>query len=947
MLAGREAERAAVRGLLDQARNSCGSALVIHGLPGVGKSTLLAAAAAEADGFTVLRTSGIESESPLAFAALQRLVRPVLRLASRLPAPQARSLRRAFGEEDGEVDRFLVFLAALSLLAEAAEQAPVLAVIDDAHWLDDASAAALLFVARRLQVERIALLFAARDGDVRRFEAGLPDLTLDELDATEAGVLLTTLAGIPVPGEVLDRLVTSTGGNPLALVELANALPADQLSGRDPLPAHLPLTQGVERAFLDRVGRLPSGAQSFLLVAAADDSGRGHRAAGSARPRRLTRGDRRCRGLRPGQGDRRRRDPAPPLGAFRGLRRGDEQPTQSGPPGARRGSGRHRGRRPACVAPRRSGRGARRVRRRRPRPRRRACRPARRPRSCLGGLGACGRAHGRRRAARDPARGRCRCRMGRCPTTAARALAEAARAAADSVVVRADVDRLRARIEWNIGSGPVGHRILLQAARDVAGADLARATVMARMAAAAATFGADSGIDIDPTEFVGDLDCLPSGAARVGPAAVRLRPHRPRQPARRDSRVPAGLRPGPGRRGRRPGAEPRSGRPLHRGRRRRPARVRPIRGPRAGCGGTGHHPVRARPSSSGGHQHRRLAHRCRRLGRGAGPRSGDRAGRTRQPAVGLAHAAGRAARRPARVRPLSDRLRPTDPEPGRRPDQHRQPRRDALGPGCRHSRHPGRRPVSPGADHPRDGEAHVGAGPCGGSRTSRSSRPGARVGGRAHNPCRTHRGTLGDGIRRARSCPAGRRIRGTDVVRARPRRARPLPPPGRPGPNRAGVRRVPPTLASSGRCARTPPRRAGHLRGRRRIALGRAGATRAAGVRRDRTQAGLHHPRRPHAPRATRRRTGAAGTEQPRRCRPPVPVTSDDRLPPAQRVHQARGVLPRGTRGTRPVLSISRRFGRPLRGVAGNTRVDVVRPWPGMISRRNMEAPDLSCRRTG
>ncbi|NTW40038.1 MAG: AAA family ATPase, partial [Cellulomonadaceae bacterium] len=275
MLAGRDDERVVVRGLLDHARHSRGSALVLHGLPGVGKSTLLAAAADDADGFAVLRTSGIESESPLAFAALQRLLRPVLGLAHRLPAPQARSLRRAFGEEDGEADRFLVFLATLSLLAEAAEEAPVLALVDDAHWLDDASAAALLFVARRLQAERIALLFAVRDGDVRRFDAGeLPVLALGELDPSDAGVLLTALAGVPVPGDVLDRLVTSTGGNPLALVELADALPTGQLSGHEPLPLHLPLTEGVERAFLDRFRRLPSGAQAFLLVAAADDSGR-------------------------------------------------------------------------------------------------------------------------------------------------------------------------------------------------------------------------------------------------------------------------------------------------------------------------------------------------------------------------------------------------------------------------------------------------------------------------------------------------------------------------------------------------------------------------------------------------------------------------------------------------------------------------------------------------
>ena len=294
VLAGRDDERLAVRGLLDQACHSRGSALVLHGLPGVGKSTLLAAAAdADADGFTVLRTSGIESESPLAFAALHRLLRPVLHLAEKLPTPQARSLRRAFGEEEGDVDRFLVFLGALSLLAEAAEEAPVLALVDDAHWLDDASAAALLFVARRLQAERIALLFAARDGDVRRFDASeLANLALGELDPSDAGVLLTALAGVSVPTDVLERLMTSTGGNPLALVELANALPTGQLSGRDPLPA---------AAAADRGGgtRLPRPGQTTSLWCAVVPARRGRRrlrsgcdrAAGSCGTRRLVRGD--------------------------------------------------------------------------------------------------------------------------------------------------------------------------------------------------------------------------------------------------------------------------------------------------------------------------------------------------------------------------------------------------------------------------------------------------------------------------------------------------------------------------------------------------------------------------------------------------------------------------------------------------------------------------------
>ena len=166
-----------------------GGALVVRGQPGVGKSTLLADAVARAEGVTVLRTQGIESESPLAFAALQRLLRPVMGCADRVPGPQAQALRAAFGEAaGGDADRFLVFLAALSVLAEAAEQQPVLAVVDDAHWLDDASTAALLFVARRVENERIALLFGARDGDVRRFDSGdLPDLVVGGVDAEAAG----------------------------------------------------------------------------------------------------------------------------------------------------------------------------------------------------------------------------------------------------------------------------------------------------------------------------------------------------------------------------------------------------------------------------------------------------------------------------------------------------------------------------------------------------------------------------------------------------------------------------------------------------------------------------------------------------------------------------------------------------------------------------------------
>ncbi|GAA3181694.1 LuxR family transcriptional regulator [Blastococcus jejuensis] len=280
MLQGRDVEQARVRALLDDARVGRGGALVLRGQPGVGKSALLAdaEAGARAAGLTVLLTRGVESESPLPFAALQRLLRPVMDCAEGLPSLQARALRTAFGEgepEGGAGDRFLVYLAALSLLAEAGERTPVLAVVDDAHWLDDASAAALLFVARRLQAEDVGLVFAARTGDVRTFDSGdLPVLDVGAIDRDAAGALLSERAGVPVPAAVRDALLAGTGGNPLALVELAGALTVEQLAGTRPLPDRLPLTEGVERAFLDRYRRLPPEARTVLLVAAADDSGR-------------------------------------------------------------------------------------------------------------------------------------------------------------------------------------------------------------------------------------------------------------------------------------------------------------------------------------------------------------------------------------------------------------------------------------------------------------------------------------------------------------------------------------------------------------------------------------------------------------------------------------------------------------------------------------------------
>jgi predicted ATPase len=289
MLHGRRAECEALERLLADARRSRSGVLVVRGEPGAGKSALLEHAAGRAEGMTVLRAGGVESEAELPFAALHQLLRPVLGLAGRLPEPQAAALGGALGlaadppEHGGsgglkpgppeDRDRFLVSVAVLSLLGEAAEERPVLCLVDEAQWLDRSSAEALSFAARRLDAEGVVCLFAARDGDPRDFPAsGLPELRLQGLDPEAAEALLAG-AGVDLPAEVVGRLVERTGGNPLALLELPGSLHPDQLAGRAPVDDVLPLTTRLERAFGDRARRLPIGARTLLLVAAAEPTG--------------------------------------------------------------------------------------------------------------------------------------------------------------------------------------------------------------------------------------------------------------------------------------------------------------------------------------------------------------------------------------------------------------------------------------------------------------------------------------------------------------------------------------------------------------------------------------------------------------------------------------------------------------------------------------------------
>ncbi|MCO1659015.1 LuxR family transcriptional regulator [Pseudonocardia humida] len=288
MLVGREAECARLRELVEAARAGRSGALVLRGEAGAGKTALLDAVvdaevgtvvgtgADGADDLLVLRAHGVESESELPYAGLHQLLRPVLRELDGLAAPQADALRAAFGLRVGHADeRFLVSLAVLSLLGELSERRPVLCVVDDAHWLDRGSIDALAFVARRLEAERVALVLAVRDPAARPFPVtDLAALPVGPLEPGAVDRVLQRHGGGPVHPDVRLRLGTATGGNALALAELGRALTREQLSGEQPLPEPLPVTAGVEQAFLDRVRRLPEETRTALLVAAADDTGR-------------------------------------------------------------------------------------------------------------------------------------------------------------------------------------------------------------------------------------------------------------------------------------------------------------------------------------------------------------------------------------------------------------------------------------------------------------------------------------------------------------------------------------------------------------------------------------------------------------------------------------------------------------------------------------------------
>ena len=271
MIYGRDAERAHLADVVEAARVGTSTALVVRGEAGAGKSVLLDDLSERAEGFRTLRALGVESESELAFVGLRQLLAPLLGELHALSAPRREALASALGLGEAETtpDRFLIATAVLDLLANAAERGPLLAIVDDAQWLDGASQDALLFVARRLGAEGIALVFAARDGDGRGFEAaGVARLELVGLDESATLELIEHWSDAAPSSSVAMRLVAETGGNPLALTELAATLDSNVLSGSEPLPDPLPVAHGVEAAFSDRIRRLPEPARAMLLLAA-------------------------------------------------------------------------------------------------------------------------------------------------------------------------------------------------------------------------------------------------------------------------------------------------------------------------------------------------------------------------------------------------------------------------------------------------------------------------------------------------------------------------------------------------------------------------------------------------------------------------------------------------------------------------------------------------------
>lgn len=274
VLRGRRGECEVLDRLVEGVQADQSRVLVVRGEAGVGKTALLDYLAASASRCRIARAAGIESEMELAFAGVHQLCVPMLHRLGHLPDPQRLAIETAFGLSTGEApDPFLVGLAVLSLLSDAADDRPLICIVDDVQWIDRASAQILAFVARRLLAESIALVFALREpGDEQEF-AGFPQMVLAGLGNADARALLDSAIPGRLDERVRDRIVAETRGNPLALLELPRGLTVSEMAGGFALPDGRPLERRIEQSFLRRFRTLPAETQRLLLAASAEPVG--------------------------------------------------------------------------------------------------------------------------------------------------------------------------------------------------------------------------------------------------------------------------------------------------------------------------------------------------------------------------------------------------------------------------------------------------------------------------------------------------------------------------------------------------------------------------------------------------------------------------------------------------------------------------------------------------
>jgi len=274
LLVGRRAETGRLDRLLADARSGTSAAVVVRGDAGVGKTALLDYVLGQAAGCRVVRASGVESEMELPFAGLHQLCAPFLDHLERLPGPQREALATAFGLRPGpRPDRFLVGLAVLTLLAEVAEAQPLICLVDDGQWLDQASAQVLGFVARRLAAESVVILFALREPAGLLDFTGLPELTVAPLEEPHARTVLASAITGRVDESVRERILAEAGGNPLALLELPRGWTPAAFAGGFGLPDGVSVSTRIEESFRRRLSSLPDDSRRLLLVASAEPTG--------------------------------------------------------------------------------------------------------------------------------------------------------------------------------------------------------------------------------------------------------------------------------------------------------------------------------------------------------------------------------------------------------------------------------------------------------------------------------------------------------------------------------------------------------------------------------------------------------------------------------------------------------------------------------------------------